>query len=102
MPRLWLFEETIDTDVLAPGFYMKSPLDELAEHCLEAVRPEFVSKVQKGDVILAEPGVKGTTNTHPCLLEPAKKTAQLHKWFPDTEAPEIQIGFVVIQFKLGE
>ena len=42
MPRLWLFEETIDTDVLAPGFYMKSPLDELAEHCLEAVRPEFV------------------------------------------------------------
>ena len=53
MPRLWLFEETIDTDVLAPGFYMKSPLAELAEHCLEAVRPEFVSKVQKGDVILA-------------------------------------------------
>ena len=47
MPRLWLFEETIDTDVLAPGFYMKSPLAELAEHCLEAVRPEFVSKVQK-------------------------------------------------------
>ena len=34
MPRLWLFEETIDTDVLAPGFYMKSPLAELAEHCL--------------------------------------------------------------------
>ena len=53
MPRLWLFEETIDTDVLAPGFYMKSPLAELAEHCLEAVRPEFASKVQKGDVVLA-------------------------------------------------
>ena len=53
MPRLWLFEETIDTDVLAPGFYMKAPLAELAEHCLEAVRPEFASKVQKGDVVLA-------------------------------------------------
>ena len=51
MPRLWLFEETIDTDVLAPGFYMKSPLAELAEHCLEAVRPEFVSKVQKLSLI---------------------------------------------------
>ena len=32
----------------------------------------------------------------------AKKTAQLHKWFPEDDAPELQIGFVVIQFKLGE
>ena len=56
----------------------------------------------RGDVIQAEPGVKGSTNTHPCLLEPAKKTALLHKWFPDNKAPAEQIGFVVIQFKLGE
>lgn len=56
----------------------------------------------KGEVIQAEPGVKGSTNTHPCLLEPAKKTALLHKWFPDSNAPREQIGFVVIQFKLGE
>jgi len=47
-------------------------------------------------------GVKGSTNTHPCLLSPAKKTALLHKWFPDDKAPEQQIGFVLIQFKLGE
>ena len=53
MGRLWLFEETINTDVLAPGFYMKSPIDELSKHCLEAVRPEFASNVRKGDVILA-------------------------------------------------
>lgn len=57
---------------------------------------------QNGDVIQAEPGVKGSTNTHPCLLEPAKKTAQMHKWHADTNAPKRQIGFVVIQFKLGE
>ena len=55
-----------------------------------------------GDVIQAEPGIKGTTNTHPCLLEPARKTALLHKWFPDSKAPAEQIGYVVIQFKLGE
>ena len=53
MSRLWLFEETINTDVLAPGFYMKSPIDELSKHCLEAIRPEFASNVRKGDVILA-------------------------------------------------
>ncbi len=57
---------------------------------------------RQGDVVQAEPGVKGTTNTHPCLLQPAKETALLHKWFPDAKAPAQQIGFVVIQFKLGE
>jgi len=57
---------------------------------------------QQGNVISAEPGVKGSTNTHPCLLSPAKKTALLHKWYPDAKAPAQQIGFVIIQFKLGE
>ena len=74
-------------------------LQECNEQGLVVVR---ISVDRQGDVVLAEPGVKGTTNTHPCLLEPAKKTAQLHKWIPDNAAPEIQIGFVVIQFKLGE
>jgi len=32
---------------------MKSPIDELSKHCLEAIRPEFASNVRKGDVILA-------------------------------------------------
>jgi 3-isopropylmalate/(R)-2-methylmalate dehydratase small subunit len=52
MSRLWKFEEIIDTDVLAPGFYMKSPLNKMAEHCLEALRPEFASTVKPGDVML--------------------------------------------------
>ena len=56
----------------------------------------------QGNVVFAEPGVKGSTNTHPCLLKPAKKTALLHKWYSDTKAPSEQVGFVVIQFKLGE
>ena len=54
MARLWRFEETIDTDVLAPGKYMKSPLAELAAHCLEAVRPDFAASVGAGDVILGD------------------------------------------------
>jgi len=56
----------------------------------------------QGNVISAEPGVKGSTSVHPCLLEPAKKTALLHRWNPDNKAPLEQVGFVVIQFKLGE
>lgn len=53
-----------------------------------------------GNVIKAEAGVKGSTNLHPCLLDPAKKTALLHKWFPDDSAPDSQTGFVVVNFKL--
>ena len=58
----------------------------------------IVNKI--GNVINAEAGVKGSTNVHPCLLEPAKKTAFLHKWFPDDNAPDSQTGFVVVNFKL--
>jgi hypothetical protein len=57
---------------------------------------------RQGDVVQADPGVKGTTNTNPCLLQPAKETAMLHKWYSDAKAPVQQVGFVVIQFKLGE
>lgn len=56
---------------------------------------------KKGNVISAVPGVRGTTNPHPCLLEPAKKTALMYRWNFDSEAPSRQIGFVVINFKLG-
>ena len=54
-----------------------------------------------GKVISATPGLKGTTNNNPCLLEPAKKTAFKHKWNLDSNAPSQQIGFVVVNFKLG-
>ncbi|WP_375325387.1 energy transducer TonB [Flagellimonas sp. GZD32] len=57
---------------------------------------------RSGKVIQATPGVKGTTNNAPCLLDPAKKTAMLHRWNPDSNAPAQQIGFVVVNFKLGQ
>ncbi|MEN3323051.1 energy transducer TonB [Mariniflexile soesokkakense] len=57
---------------------------------------------KNGNVIEAEPGVRGTTNTAACLLEPAKKIALSHKWRPDPNAPTKQIGFVKVNFKLGQ
>jgi len=57
---------------------------------------------QNGKVIYAEPGQKGTTNTAPCLLEPAKKIALSHKWPEDYNAPVKQIGFVKVNFTLGQ
>lgn len=57
---------------------------------------------QSGNVISAEPGQKGTTNTAQCLLDPAKKIALSHKWPADSKAPVKQIGFVKVNFKLGQ
>jgi outer membrane biosynthesis protein TonB len=57
---------------------------------------------RNGKVISATPGVKGTTNNDPCLLDPARKTAFMHKWNLDSNAPSQQVGFVVVNFKLGE
>lgn len=56
----------------------------------------------QGKVINAEPGVRGTTNTHPCLLEPARKIALSHKWPSDPKAPARQVGFVSINFDVGQ
>lgn len=57
---------------------------------------------RNGKVISATPGVRGTTNNNPCLLEPARKTAFMHEWNLDSNAPSQQVGFVVVNFKLGE
>ncbi len=57
---------------------------------------------RQGKVVKAEPGIRGTTNTHPCLLEPAKKIALSHKWPADSDAPSTQVGFVSINFDVGQ
>ncbi len=57
---------------------------------------------RSGKVIKAEPGARGTTNTHPCLLAPAKKIALSHKWPSDSKAPARQIGFVSINFDVSQ
>ncbi|MDO5105563.1 energy transducer TonB [Capnocytophaga sp.] len=55
-----------------------------------------------GKVVKATPGVKGSTSREPCLLDAARKTAFKHKWNADSNAPARQVGFIVINFKLGE
>ncbi|TQD34347.1 energy transducer TonB [Haloflavibacter putidus] len=57
---------------------------------------------QKGEVINAVPGVKGTTNTANCLLKPAKKAAMATKFNSDVNAPIKQTGYIEYEFKLSE
>jgi len=53
--RVWRVGADVDTDALAPGAYMKNGIDVIAQHCLEALRPDFASGVQAGDVLVAGP-----------------------------------------------
>jgi 3-isopropylmalate/(R)-2-methylmalate dehydratase small subunit len=50
--RAFVFGDNIDTDVLAPGIYMKSPIGVIAAHCLTSVDPAFATSVQPGDVVV--------------------------------------------------
>jgi 3-isopropylmalate/(R)-2-methylmalate dehydratase small subunit len=51
--RAFVFGDGIDTDVLAPGIYMKLPIEQMAAHCLESVDPGFVASVRPGDIVVA-------------------------------------------------
>ena len=51
--RVWRVGADVDTDQLAPGHAMKHGIEVIARHCLEAVRPDFASGVQPGDVLVA-------------------------------------------------
>lgn len=51
--RAWVFGDDINTDVMAPGLYFKSPMEEMARHCLEAVEPRFAVEVRPGDIVVA-------------------------------------------------
>ncbi|WP_420406019.1 3-isopropylmalate dehydratase small subunit [Nisaea sp.] len=53
MSRVWKYGDNVDTDLLAPGAYMKGPIEELAAHCLEAIDLDFAKQVKPGDVIVA-------------------------------------------------
>ena len=49
------YGDNVDTDVIIPARYLNSSdPKELATHCMEYIDKEFVKKVKKGDIIVAE------------------------------------------------
>ena len=49
------YGDNVDTDVIIPARYLNSSDPaELATHCMEDIDKEFVNKVHKGDIIVAE------------------------------------------------
>lgn len=57
---------------------------------------------KNGKVMRATPGVKGTTNTAPCLAKPAKEAALMTVWNADAAAPKVQTGTIIYKFSLSK
>lgn len=74
----------------------------VVQDCNQAGTVVVQITVNRSGNVIATRYAKGTTNTNPCLLEPAYATARKYKWQSDPKAPETQIGFIVVNFALGE
>lgn len=52
--KVFRYNDNVDTDVIIPARYLNtSNPDELAQYCMEDIDKEFVKKVKKGDIIVA-------------------------------------------------
>lgn len=53
--RVFRYGDNVDTDVIIPARYLNTsdPL-ELAQHCMEDIDAHFASKVEEGDIIVAD------------------------------------------------
>ncbi len=52
--KVWKFRDSIDTDVIIAGRYLRTfSLDDLASHVMEAEDPHFAENVDEGDIIVA-------------------------------------------------
>lgn len=55
--RVWKFGDNIDTDLMMPGQESLArpgtSNEEIARFCMSAIRPDWASQVEKGDIIIA-------------------------------------------------
>ena len=52
--HVFKYGDNVDTDVIIPARYLNSfDAQELASHAMADIDPEFVNKVQPGDIIVA-------------------------------------------------
>ena len=53
--KVFKYGDNVDTDVIIPARYLNvSEASYLASHCMEDIDKDFVKKVQKGDIIVAD------------------------------------------------
>lgn len=77
--------------------------DKVVQQCNEEGTIVIQVTVNKqGRVVSAQYSAKGSNSTSQCLIQPAIATAKTFKWNQALDAPDNQIGFVEINFRVGE
>lgn len=51
--RCWKFGDNVPTDAIVKSHLVFRPMEELVQHVLEDLNPDFPRRVQKGDVLVA-------------------------------------------------
>lgn len=78
------YGDNVDTDVIIPARYLNSSDPaELAKHCMEDIDKEFIDKVKKGDIIVADKNFGcGSSREHaPIAIKAAGVSCVIAKTF---------------------
>jgi len=82
--RAWKFGKNVDTDAIIPARHCNTADPrELARHCLEDADPDFVRKMRRGDVIVADTnfGCGSSREVAPITIRAAGVSAVIAKSF---------------------
>lgn len=74
----------------------------VVQKCNEEGKVVVEIRVNRNGEVVQAKRTQGTTNSAKCLEDAAIATAKTFKWKPDSDAPEVQIGYIEINFRLGE
>ena len=95
------YGDNVDTDVIIPARYLNtSDPDELASHCMEDIDPDFIKKVQPGDMIVGEDNFGcGSSREHaPLAIKTAGVSCVIAKTFARIfYRNSINIGLPILQ-----
>lgn len=101
--KCWKFRDNINTDEIIPARYLNtSDEQELAKHCMEDADPEFVNKMTKGDIIVADENFGcGSSREHaPIAIKTAGISCVVAKSFARIFFRNcINIGLTIIECK---
>lgn len=82
--RAWKFGKNIDTDAIIPARHCNTAdANELAQHCMEDADPDFVRKMRRGDLIVADTnfGCGSSREVAPLCIKAAGVSAVIAKSF---------------------
>jgi 3-isopropylmalate dehydratase small subunit len=80
----WKFGKNVDTDAIIPARHCNtSDPTELAKHCMEDADPEFIKKMRRGDLIIADTnfGCGSSREVAPISIHAAGVSAVIAKSF---------------------